>query len=143
MVKAIPDGYHSITPYLTVQGVEKVIDFVKAAFGAEETVRMAGPGGGVGHAEVRIGDSMVMMGAPQDGSSQPATVLFYTEGVDEVYKRALAAGGKSEHEPADQFYGDRTAGVIDPAGNTWWIHTTVEVVSPEEMEKRQAAMASS
>ena len=93
------------------------------------------------HAEVKIGDSIVMLSDPQGGSSQPATVLFYTEGVDDVYQKALRAGGKSEREPMDQFYGDRTAGVKDPAGNTWWIHTHVEDVSPEEMERRQKEAA--
>jgi PhnB protein len=141
MVKAIPEGYHSIQPYLVSKDAEKIIEFASKAFGAEELMRMPGPDGGVMHAEFKIGDSIVMTGGSPDQASQPATVLFYTEGVDEVYKRALQAGGTSEREPEDQFYGDRTAGVKDPAGNTWWIHTNVEQVSEQEMEKRMKEMA--
>ena len=141
MVKAIPEGYHSIQPYLVSKDAGKIIEFARKAFGAEELMRMPGPDGGVMHAEFKIGDSIVMTGGAPDQASQPATVLFYTEGVDEVYKRALQAGGTSEREPEDQFYGDRTAGVKDPAGNTWWIHTNVEQVSEQEMEKRMKEMA--
>jgi uncharacterized glyoxalase superfamily protein PhnB len=141
MVKAIPEGYHSIQPYLISRDVDKIIEFTKRAFGAEERMRMEGPDGGIAHAEVKIGDSIVMMGGGPGQQSQPATVLLYTEGVDDVYKKALAAGGTSEREPEDQFYGDRTAGVKDPAGNTWWIHTNVEEVSEAEMEKRMKEMA--
>jgi PhnB protein len=141
MVKAIPEGYHSIQPYLISRDADKIIEFTKKAFGAEELMRMPAPDGGVAHAEVKIGDSIVMMGGSPDQVSQPATVLLYTEGVDDVYKRALAAGGTSEREPEDQFYGDRSAGVKDPAGNTWFIHTNIEEVSEEEMERRMKEMA--
>ena len=142
MVKAIPEGYHSIQPYLISNEADKIIDFAKKAFGAQEIMRMPGPDGGVMHAEFKVGDSIVMTGGGGPGmTSQPATVMFYTEGVDEVYKRALSAGGTSEREPEDQFYGDRSAGVKDPAGNTWWIHTHVEDVSEQEMERRQKEMA--
>lgn len=142
MVKAIPEGYHNIQPYLVSRDADKIIEFAKKAFGAKELMRMPGPDGGIMHAEFKIGDSIVMTGGGgPDFQSQPATIMFYTEGVDDVYKRALAAGGISEREPEDQFYGDRSAGVKDPAGNTWWIHTNIEEVSEEEMERRQKAMA--
>ena len=139
MVKAIPDEYHSIQPYLIVKGAAKFIDFMKEAFGAEETFRMPGPDGSIGHAEVRIGDSVVMLSDATVLGPMPATLLLYVEDCDAVYKRALAAGGRSEREPADQFYGDRSAGVNDAFGNRWWIHTHVEDVPPDEMAKRAAA----
>jgi PhnB protein len=138
-VKPIPDGYHSITPYLVVNGATQVIDFLKQAFGAQEIMCMPGPNGTIGHAEVKIGDSIIMMadaGGPYP--AQPGNFMLYVPNVDEVYRGALQAGGKSEREPADQFYGDRSAGVIDPAGNRWWIATHVEDVSPEELERRAA-----
>jgi PhnB protein len=138
-VKPIPDGYHSITPYLVVNGAAKVIEFAKQAFDAQELMRMPGPNGTVGHAELKIGDSVVMTA---DASSQyqahPTTLLLYVPDVDEVYRRALKAGGKSEREPTDQMYGDRSAGVTDPAGNQWWIATHFEDVTPEEMQRRMA-----
>ncbi len=138
-VKAIPEGYHTITPYLVVNGAAKVLDFVKQAFGAQEIVRMPGPNGTIGHAEVKIGDSVVMMAdATAQYPAQPARLLLYVPNVDEIYQRALKLGGKSEREPADQFYGDRNAGIIDPAGNRWFIATHIEDVSPEEMKRRAA-----
>ncbi len=143
-VKPIPDGYHSVTPYLTVEGAAKLIDFLVEAFGAEETFRMGPTGGPVMHAEVRIGDSMVMVGDATGAEfAQPtrASIHLYVSDVDGVYKKALSAGGTSLREPADQFYGDRSAGVSDAFGNQWWIATHIEDVPPEEMEKRAAAMA--
>ncbi len=140
-VKAIPEGYHSITPYLVVNGAAKVLDFVKQAFGAQEVMRMPGPNGTIGHAEVKIGDSFVMMAdASPQHPARPGMLLLYVPDVDEVYQRALKVGGKSEREPADQFYGDRSAGVSDPAGNQWVIATHVEDVSAEEMKHRMAKM---
>lgn len=142
-VKPIPDGYHSVTPYLVVRGVAGVIDFLKQSFGAEEThPRMAGPDGRIMHAEVRIGDSNIMLGEPI-GESQPMQGMFYlyVTDTDAVYQRALAAGGVSEMAPADQFYGDRNAGVKDPAGNRWWIATHKEDVTPEEIARRAASRA--
>jgi PhnB protein len=136
-VKPIPDGYHSVTPYLIVEGVESLIDFLKQAFAAEETVRMPGPDGSIGHAEVRIGGSAVMMG--ETGGRfppMPAAIHLYVEDCDALYERALQAGATSIQEPADQFYGDRMAGVRDPVGNQWWIATHVEDVPPEEMGRR-------
>ena len=139
-VKAIPDEYHSVQPYLIVKGAAKLIDFMKETFGASEKMRMDGPDGSIGHAEVQIGDSVVMLAdASEMFPAMPATVLVYVEDCDGAYKRALAAGGQSEREPENQFYGDRSAGVHDASGNRWYIHTHVEDVSPEEMEKRAAA----
>jgi len=140
-VKHVPDGYRTVTPYLVVKGAAKVIDFAKAAFGAKETVRMPRPDGLIGHAEMKIGDSMVMIA--DHGPEHPQTTSFlylYVTDVDATYKSALRAGGKSVQEPTTQFYGDRNANVEDPAGNRWGIGTHVEDVSPEEMKKRMAAM---
>jgi uncharacterized glyoxalase superfamily protein PhnB len=140
-VKPIPDGAHTVTPYLVVEGVPKLIEFLKQAFAAQEVGRMARPDGGVMHAEVKIGDSKVMMGEPMgDSKAKPCSLYLYVEDVDAVYQRAIQAGGTSVGEPKDQFYGDRTGGVIDPSGNYWGIATHVEDVSPEEMATRAAAM---
>jgi PhnB protein len=141
-VKAIPDEYHSIQPVVIVKGAAKLIDFMKQAFGATEKMRMGGPDGAIGHAEVQIGDSVVMLAdASEMFPAMPATLLVYVDDCDAVYKRALAAGAKSERAPEDQFYGDRSAGVNDALGNRWYIHTHIEDLSAEEMERRQAAMA--
>jgi len=141
-VKPIPEGYHTVTPYLVATGAAKLIDFMKQAFGAQELFRMAAPDGSIGHAEVKIGDSHIMLG--EAGGPHPAMrtmIYLYVPNVDETYKRALAAGAISETEPKDQFYGDRNAGVKDPSGNKWYIATHVEDVAPAEMDKRaQAAM---
>jgi len=139
MVKPIPDEYHTVTPYLVVKGAAKLIDFMKEAFGAQELVRMGGPDGAIGHAEMRVGDSTVMLADPPGSGAMPGTVVLYVEDCDAVYKAALAAGANSERAPEDMFYGDRSGGVIDPCGNRWWIHTHIEDVSPEEMNKRMAA----
>jgi len=139
-VKPIPEGYHTVTPYLVVQGAANLIDFLKHAFDAKEIERMARPDGLVTHAEVKIGDSIVMMGEAS-GEKKPTTSMLYlyVNDTDAVYKRALQAGATSVMEPADQFYGDRNAGVKDPAGNRWWIATHKEDVPPEEMAKRARA----
>jgi uncharacterized glyoxalase superfamily protein PhnB len=140
-VQPIPDGSHTITPYLVVEGVPKLIEFLKQAFGAQEQGRMARPDGGVMHAEVKVGDSKLMIGEPMgDWKAKPCSLYLYVEDVDAVYQRAIQAGGTSVSEPSDQFYGDRTGGVIDPSGNYWGIATHVEDVSHEEMAKRFAAM---
>ena len=139
-VKPIPEGYHSVTPYLVVPGAGRLIEFLKEAFKAEEVERMSQPDGTVMHAEVRIGDSIIMMGeASGKFPAMPAAIYLYVPDVDAVYKRALAAGAASTMEPANQFYGDRNAGVKDPSGNLWWIATHVEDVPREEMAKRAAA----
>ena len=140
-VKSIPDGYHTITPYLTVQGVPKLIDFLNQAFAAQEIERVPGPDGTIGHAEVRIGDSVVMMGeARGEWQPMPGAIYLYVNDADAVYQRALQAGAVSMMEPADQFYGDRSAGVKDPSGNLWWIATHKEDVPPEELKKRAEAV---
>jgi PhnB protein len=139
-VKPIPEGYHTVTPYLTVRGVAKLMDFLKRSFGAVEKERMTQPDGRIMHAEVRIGDSVVMMGEPADESSlMPGAIHVYVEDVDTIYRRALQAGATSLRAPEDQFYGDRSAGVRDPSGNVWWIATHKEDVSPEEMKRRAEA----
>ena len=136
-VKPIPDGYHTATPYLVVPGVPKLIDFLKQVFQAQEIERMARPDGTIMHAEVRIGDSVIMMGEPiGENSPMPATIYLYVNDTDAAYRRALQAGATSVMEPANQFYGDRNAGVMDPCGNRWWIATHVEDVAPEEMARR-------
>ena len=141
-VKPIPDGYHTVTPYLTVQGVPKLIDFLKQAFEAQEIERMLQPDGTIRHAEVRIGDSVVMMGeAGGENQPMPSAIYLYVTDTDAVYKRALQAGATSLMEPVDQFYGDRSAGVKDSSGNYWWIATHKEDVPLEELKKRaEAAM---
>lgn len=139
-LKPIPDGFHTVTPYLTVQGVAKVIDFLQQAFDAEELHRMPRPDGAIMHAEVRIGDSIVMMGEPMGTMPlMPGSLYIYVQDTDAVYQRALQAGAASLMEPTDQFYGDRSAGVQDRAGNQWWIATHQEDVPPEEMAKRAEA----
>jgi PhnB protein len=139
-VKPIPDGYHSVTPYLVVPGAAALIDYLVKAFGAKEIERMSGPDDSVRHAEVKIGDSIVMLG---DASGPyppiPSMLYLYVNDVDATYKTALAAGGTSLQQPANQFYGDRTAAVKDPGGNSWYIASHVEDVSHEEMKKRAAA----
>lgn len=140
-VKPIPEGYHSVTPYLVVEGAGALIDFAKQALDAEETFRMPGPQGQIMHAELRLGDSMVMLAdaSGADNPPMPAMIHLYVPDVDSYYKRALAAGATSLREPADQFYGDRSAGVQDKFGNRWWLATHVEDVPADEMEKRAAA----
>jgi len=142
-VKYIPDGYHTVTPYLTVDDAAIQINFLKAAFNAQITFEMKDPQGNVRHAELRVGDSMLMLGqARDDWKSRPMSFYLYVSDVDAAYKSALAAGGKSLQEPANQFYGDRSGGVEDPQGNYWWVATHVEDVSSEEMEKRHKAAMS-
>jgi PhnB protein len=143
--KPIPDGYHSLTPYLIVKGGAKALDFYKKAFGAEELVRMPQPEGKIGHAEMRIGDSTFMLAdefperdirAPQ--GPPPVHLVFYCENVDAMFKRALAAGGKETRPLQDQFYGDRSGTLSDPFGHQWTVATHVEDVSPDEMKRRMA-----
>jgi len=141
-VKAKPDGYHTLTPYLVVNGAAGLIDFLKGAFEAEEVIRMDAPQGRIDHAELRIGDSLVMLAdAPAARSPTEAMLHVYVEDVDATYQCALAAGGMAEQAPTDQFYGDRTGGVRDPCGNLWWIATHIEDVPPAELKRRaQEAM---
>jgi PhnB protein len=140
-VKAIPEGYHSLTPYLLMKDSLRFSDFLHDAFGATEMFRMEHPAGsGIRHAEVRIGDSTLMFGeARPEHPACPGIFYLYVSDVDRAYERALAAGTTSLREPHNEFYGDRSAGVEDGWGNTWWLATHVEDVSPEEMERREAA----
>lgn len=141
-VKPIPDGYHTVTPYLTVSDLPRLLEFVQAAFGATVTESLAGENGKPRHAEFRIGDSIVMAGqAPDASQARPGTLYLYVENTDELYRRAAEAGAKTLLEPTNQFYGDRNAGVEDPVGNQWWIATHVEDVSPDEMQRRMAAQS--
>jgi PhnB protein len=144
-VKPIPEGYHRVTPYLVVDGAADAIAFYKAAFGATEVMRMPAPDGRIGHAEIKIGDSIVMLadGSPEMGYKSPRTLggspislLLYVEDVDRVVDRAVAAGAKLTRPVADQFYGDRTGGIEDAWGHQWYVATHVEDVSPEEMKRR-------
>ena len=154
MAKAnpIPEGYHSITPYLIVKGAAAAIDFYKKAFGATEVLRMDGPGGKIMHAELQIGNSRIMIAdenpeigypALPEGVRSPVGLMIYVEDVDKVAAQAVSAGAKVERPVQDQFYGDRSGNFIDPFGHRWTISTHVEDVSEEEMERRMAAMAKS
>jgi PhnB protein len=141
-VKTIPAGYHTVTPYLTVLGAAELIEFLKEAFAAREKERFTQPDGTIGHAEVIVGDSVIMLGEPkQDCKPMAGAFYLYVEEVDAVYQRALAAGATSTMAPADQFWGDRTATVHDRFGNIWHVATRVEKVSSEELERCIAAMA--
>jgi PhnB protein len=137
-VKPIPEGYHTVTPYLLVQSAEKLINFMKNAFDAKETERYSMPDGSIGHAEVRIGDSVIMVADAQGDEYKPmaAGIHLYVEDCDVTYKLAIGAGATSVREPQDQFYGDRSAGVNDQFGNKWWIATHKEDMSKEEIIKR-------
>ena len=145
-VKPIPDGYHTATPYLIVNGAAKAIDFYKKAFGATEIMRM-GDGNKIHHAEVKIGNSPIMladefpeMGAqsPETLGGSPITIMLYVEDVDTMFKQAVDAGATVERPVADQFYGDRTGGIKDPFGHKWYLATHIEDVSPDELNKRAA-----
>src|SRR5947207_12425259 len=139
-VKPIPEGYHTVSPYLVVDGAEKVIRFMKEAFGAQPVFEpMMRPDGKVMHAEFKIGDSVVMISDASERAKATSTMLhLYVPNVDAVYEKAVKAGGTSVMEPSDQFYGDRSGGVKDPAGNQWHIGTHVEDVAPAELKKRAA-----
>jgi PhnB protein len=140
--KPIPDGYHTATPYLTVDGAQKLVDFLKQAFGAKETFCMKGASEKIMHAEVLIGDSVIMISdATPQWKARSSMIYLYVEDVDAVYQRAVQAGATSIRVPENQFYGDRSAGVTDPVGNYWGIATRVEDVSPEELAKRSEAFA--
>src|SRR6478672_4292497 len=143
-VKPIPEGYHTVTPYLYIRGAAEAIEFYKKAFGAVELFRMGASGGKVGHAEIKIGDSPMMlsdesaeMGAlsTQTIGGTPFSIMIYVENVDAVFNQAIAAGGEQIRPVADQFYGDRTGGLKDPFGFQWWLATHIEDVPPEEIEE--------
>ena len=139
-VKPIPEGFHSVTPYLVVNEADKLISFLQKAFGAKEVLRHEGPGGKIAHAEVRVGDSMIMLGqANERAQAYSATLYHYVPDVDATFKQAVQAGGKPLMEPTDMFYGDRNGAVTDPCGNSWWIGTHKEDVSAEEVARRSKA----
>jgi PhnB protein len=140
--KPIPDGFHTVTPYLVMHEPEKTIAFLKQAFGAEsEFEPLKRPDGSIMHAELKIGDSRVMLGGAREQSKPTQAMLYvYVPDVDAIYQRALAAGGIASMEPTDMFYGDRSGSVKDPAGNTWFIATHKEDVVPQELAKRAEAM---
>jgi PhnB protein len=144
-VNPIPEGYHTVTPYLMLRNAARAIDFYKEAFGAKEIFRMPTPDGGVGHAEIEIGNSRIMMAdeAPSMGFVGPETrggttvsIMLYVDDVDTMFANAIKAGGKEQRPVADQFYGDRMGTLEDPFGHQWHIATHVEDVSMEEMQRR-------
>ena len=146
-VKPIPDGYPRVTPYLHVDGASKAIDFYRTVFGAKERMRMAGPDGRIGHAELEIGNSMIMVAdehpdmnirGPKSVGGTPVTVLVYVEDVDRAFERALKAGAKELRPVENQFYGDRSGQFEDPFGHHWNVATHVEDVPPDDMAKRAA-----
>ncbi len=135
-----PKGYHTITPYLVVDDAQRLLDFIRDAFGAEQTFRMDTPDGSVRHAEARIGNSMIMVGqAGEQWKARPSTLYLYVDDVDAVFRKAVQSGAKSLGEPKDQTYGDRSGGLEDPCGNYWWVATHLEDVSPEEVNAREKA----
>ena len=144
----IPEGYHSVTPYLCVDGAARAIEFYKEAFGATEVMRMEAPGGKIGHAEIKIGDSVIMLAdehpelnfrSPQTIGGTSAHFMIYVEDVDARVERAVAAGARLTRPVKDQFYGDRGGGVEDPFGHHWYIATHIEDLSPEEIRRRMDA----
>jgi PhnB protein len=149
-VDPIPAGYHTVTPYLICKDAASALEFYKKAFGATELMKMAGPGGKIGHAEIRIGNSIIMladeypdMGArsPRSLGGSPVGIMLYVEDVDTVFNRALLVGGTSIRTIKDQFYGDRSGTVADPSGHQWTIATHKEDLSPGELKRRaEAAM---
>lgn len=151
-VKHIPDGYHSVTPYLCVSDAASAIEFYKKAFGATELMRMADPAGRIGHAELMVGDSRIMLAdefpeinfrSPQTLGGSPVLIHLYVEDVDALAAQAVAAGAKLTREVKDQFYGDRSGAIEDPFGHAWQISTHMKDVTPEEMDKYSAAASSS
>jgi PhnB protein len=148
-VKPIPEGYHSLTPYLFIRGAAEAIEFYKKAFNATEIFRMPGPGGRIGHAEIKIGDSAIMLAdenpqmnalSPQTVGGCPFLLHLYVEDVDAMFAQAIAAGAKVTRPIENQFYGDRSGGLEDPFGFKWYLATHTEDVAPEEMQRRMAAM---
>jgi PhnB protein len=150
-VSAIPKGYHSISPSLTCKNAARAMEFYKQVFGAEEIMRMPGPGGVIMHAEMRIGDSVIFLNdeipgmakAPDGTSLNPVYLFLYTEDVDSVCSRAVAAGSKITMPIANMFWGDRYGKFNDPFGHSWGVATHVEDVAPEEMERRSAGWSAS
>jgi len=147
-VKPIPDGYPQVIPYLSVDGASAAIDFYAKVFGAKERLRMPSPDGKIGHAELMIGESMIMLAdvfpamggqSPKSIGGTPVTMMVYVEDVDAVFNTAVSAGATAERPVENQFYGDRAGQFVDPFGHKWFVATHVEDVPPDEMEKRAAA----
>ncbi|MGH9557985.1 MAG: VOC family protein [Bryobacteraceae bacterium] len=147
MPKAIPEGYHSVQPYLIFKNCAAAIDFYTKVFGAKERLRMPDKQGRITHAEIQIGDSVIMMAdeaeqwgafSPEHYGGSPVSIMLYTADCDATYKQAIAAGAKSVREPADQFYGDRMSTLKDPFGYQWYVATHIKDVSPEEMQSQMA-----
>jgi PhnB protein len=150
-VKPIPEGYHSVTPYLIVRGASDAIEFYKKAFGATELFRFPAPDGKVGHAEIKIGDSPIMLAdeypqmgynSPQSIGGSPVSLMIYVEDVDTVFSRAVESGATLKEAVQDKFYGDRIGSVVDPFGHVWHIATHKEDISIEEMQSRAKAYES-
>jgi PhnB protein len=138
IINPIPDGYHTLQPVINVSEIDAVISFVKQVFDAVETERFNMPDGSTAHVEVKIGDSILIMGPPDSGGEFPAKLFVYVDDVDETYRKAIQAGVESLVEPEQQFYGQRVARVRDAWGNLWVIATQNELVSPEELQRRFA-----
>ena len=143
-LKAIPEGYHSVTPYMICKGASDAIEFYKKAFGAVEVMRMAGPDGRIGHAEIKIGDSHIMLAderpdmgiySPLHYGGSPVSVLLYVENADATVSAAVGVGAKIVRPVKDEFYGDRAGTITDPFGHQWYIHTHIKEVTPEEMQR--------
>ena len=146
--KPIPDGYHSVTPYLIIDGAAAALDFYKKAFGATELFRMDVPGGKIGHAEMKIGDSPIMLAdeypdmgyrGPRSIGGTPVSIMIYVEDADRIFNQAIGAGAKVQQPMKDQFYGDRSGTLEDPYGHVWTVATHKEDLTPEEIGKRAAA----
>jgi PhnB protein len=149
--QAIPVGHGSVTPYLTVRKGAQALEFYKKAFGATETFRLTMPDGRLGHAEIRLGDSLIMLSdefpeygcvAPETLGGSPVSIHLYVDDVDAFFKKALAAGAKERKPVMDQFYGDRSGQLEDPFGHLWWVATHREDVAPEELQRRVQALFS-
>jgi PhnB protein len=148
-IKPIPDGYHNVTPYLSIKDAAKAIEFYKRAFGANELFRLVAPSGEIGHAEIKIGDSQIMLADPcEEGTFRNPQTLggtsvglhVYVEDVDTLFAQAVDAGAKTVRPVQDQFYGDRTGTLEDPFGHVWFLATHKEEITPEEINKRAAAL---
>jgi PhnB protein len=148
-IKPIPEGFHTVTPYLIVKGAVQAIDFYQNAFDAKERFRMMGPDGkSVGHAEITIGDSIVMLaderpsanGSPAGSGMSRVSIALYVEDVDATFKRAMEAGAREARPVKDQFYGDRSGSLVDPFGHEWHLMTHIEDVSEDEVKRRMAEM---
>jgi PhnB protein len=148
-VKPIPDGYYTATPYLIIKGAARALDFYKQAFGAQELMRFPMPDGKIGHAEIKIGNSPIMLAdefpemghkSPESLGGSPVSLMLYVPDSDKTFAQALKAGGKELQPLKDQFYGDRSGTLTDPFGHVWTVATHKEDVSPEEMDRRHKAM---